>query len=106
MSINRVIESVNDEQQLLKVLKTLIEDGSDVNAPNEDGKTPLHFAAYGTSSEAMKLLIEHGSIIDSRDKQGCTPLIYACDNGDEEMIKLLLDNGADIEARSNNGNNS
>ncbi len=42
----------------LELVKFLIEEGADVNAPDEVGMTPLHLAAKHGHSEVVKLLIQ------------------------------------------------
>ncbi|NTU76468.1 MAG: ankyrin repeat domain-containing protein [Alphaproteobacteria bacterium] len=43
------------------VLQSLITDGADVNARNEDGWTPLAVAAFYENSEAVKALLANGA---------------------------------------------
>jgi ankyrin repeat protein len=50
----------------------------DVNACNEQGKTPFSFACEAGALETVKSLMEHGSKVHERDMQGRTGLHYAC----------------------------
>lgn len=49
----------------------------DVDSPDTDGRTPLHWAAYKGYADTVRLLI----VLDGRytlaDKEGCTPLHWA-----------------------------
>jgi len=50
----------------------LIQQGSNVNAKNRDGGTPLHTAAFFGLDELGTLLIENGADINARNNQGAT----------------------------------
>lgn len=49
----------------------------DVDSPDQDGRAPLHWAAYKGFADAVRLLL----VLDARytlaDKEGCTPLHWA-----------------------------
>ena len=53
------------------VARTLLGYGSDVNAQNDAGETPLHLATRDT--EMWLLLVEHGAREDLKDKRGNVP---------------------------------
>ena len=83
-------------------LKTEIRSGANVNAREEDGDTPLHYAvAYKPTH--IKILIGAGAIVNARDDRSSTPLHDAAFYGNAEKIKLLIKSGADIEAREEGG---
>ena len=44
-----------------KVAKILLNNGADVDAKNNEGKTPLHIAEQKNTHEAVVVLREHGS---------------------------------------------
>ena len=76
---------------LLKQLKQQV----DVNAPQADGMTALHWAAYLDDLETAKLLVKAGGRAKAENRYGVTPLSLACQNGNAELVGLLLDAGAD-----------
>jgi len=63
---------------------------ADVDAPDGDGRTPLHWAAYKGFSDTIRLLL----VMDARwvlaDREGCTPLHWAAIRGNAEACTLLL----------------
>ncbi|MBQ7607277.1 MAG: ankyrin repeat domain-containing protein, partial [Desulfovibrionaceae bacterium] len=71
-------------------------------AKNEDGHTPLHWAAGNGHTEVAKLLIDKGADLNAKDKGGIMPLHWAAAYGRTEVAKLLIDKGRDVNAKSVN----
>jgi len=74
--------------------------GSDVNAANAAGETPLMLAAIRGRLDWVQKLVRRGAQIH---KEGWTPLHYACSGPDNGVALWLLSQGAELEARSPNG---
>jgi ankyrin repeat protein len=73
---------------------------SDVNAPDERGRTPLHVAAREGSLERAQLLLKKNRANpNARDMVEQTPLHAAARFGQTEVAELLLRSGADLEAK-------
>ena len=72
----------------------------DVNAPEPDGTTALHWAAHGDDPEILHLLIQAGANVNASNDYGVTPLFLACTNGNAAIIGRLLKAGADPESRT------
>lgn len=68
---------------------------ADVDEPDVDGRTPLHWAAYKGYADTLRLLL----VMDARwslpDREGCTPLHWAAIRGNAEACTLLLQAGSD-----------
>jgi len=63
------------EQNNVKRLEELIQDGADVNEADWDrGSTPLHWACAAGNLDAIEVLLEYGAEINSQNKHGRTPL--------------------------------
>ena len=84
-------------------IKRLIASGADVNAKNENGQTPLHWAVLEDRIEMAKLLIASGADVGAKNKDGETPLHWAVDNDNIEIAKLLIDSGAKVNVKKRNG---
>jgi ankyrin repeat protein len=74
---------------------SLVKQHADVNAPQRDGATALHWAAYLDDADATALLIRAGAKVDSPNNYGITPLSLAAANGNAAIVNLLLKGGAD-----------
>ena len=98
ISIHKAVESGN-----IKAVKQHLDAGTDVNAKNEGGLTPLHDAAYGGHKEVAELLIAKGADVNAKDKHGRTPLLHAATWGRKEILELLIASGADVNAKSEDG---
>jgi ankyrin repeat protein len=84
-------------------LRTLLQQKSDVNAPQIDGATALHWAVYRDDLATLDLLIRAGATIDVANREGITPLAMACLYGNVSMINKLIKAGADVKQRGPNG---
>jgi ankyrin repeat protein len=77
-------------------MKTLIAAGSDVNAFDELGFTPLHYAAKCESLEAITFLLSVGANVDAQDesKAGNTPLGEVAGTCSLAVAQTLVEAGA------------
>src|SRR5919202_6008196 len=62
-------------------IRMLLRQHVDVNAPQVDGMTALHWAAYQDDLETVQLLVASGAQVDAVNRYGVTPLSLACTNG-------------------------
>jgi len=76
-------------------VRTLLQSRADVNAPQIDGMTALHWAAYQDDVESVELLVRAGANVKAANRYGITPLTLAITNGDSAMVERLLQAGAD-----------
>ncbi len=76
-------------------IRTLLKQHADVNAPQADGMTALHWAVHGDDLESAKALVEAKANVKATNRYGVTPLSLACQNGSVSMVELLLGRGAD-----------
>ncbi|MBR4664856.1 MAG: ankyrin repeat domain-containing protein [Lentisphaeria bacterium] len=71
----------------LKAAESLLKSGADVNAPDDKGLVPLHYAAVCQHVEMVKYLLSHGADVNKKNKWSWTPLHYAL-GSDQETDKL------------------
>lgn len=65
------------------------------NEKNDEGFTPLFFAAQYLSPESMALLLDRGAKVNLTSTYNLTPLMSAAAAGRADNVKLLLEYGAD-----------
>ena len=76
-------------------IRVLLKKRADVNAPQVDGMTALHWAAYLDDLEIARLLMKAGADVKATNRYGITPLSLSCMNGNSDLVELLLASGAD-----------
>lgn len=83
----------------VETVKILLENGADIHAKNEIGRTALMYAVGNLNHhlDLVPLLLEKGSDIHIKDNDGCSALFYAARYGRMDDFELLLEKGADIE---------
>ncbi|KAI9765784.1 MAG: hypothetical protein M1839_005384 [Geoglossum umbratile] len=83
----------------------LLEAGAKVNALQENGQVPLHYAKLVKGEEKHKIIevlsAYQGVDVNVKDEAGRTPLFEILD--DPDSVNLLLDRGADVRVRDKKG---
>lgn len=75
-------------------LRSALTAGVNVNAPQGDGATALHWAAHRNDVAAADLLLRAGAAVNAANDLGVTALWLASVNGSDAMVKRLLEAGA------------
>nr|GEY38313.1 probable protein S-acyltransferase 23 [Tanacetum cinerariifolium] len=70
---------------------------ADFDVPDNDGRTPLHWAAYKGFADTIRLLLFWDANQGKQDKDGCTPLHWAALRGHVEACVVLLHAGTKEE---------
>jgi ankyrin repeat protein len=78
-----------------EALRTLVKQHANVNAPQPDGTTALHWAAHWNDLDAVTLLVGAGANAKAANRYGSTPLSEGVVLGNAAMIEALLNAGAD-----------
>jgi ankyrin repeat protein len=87
----------------LEAIKTMLDGGADVNAPDsEEGWPPLFHAVHMRQAAAIVLLLERGANPNLR-RDRLVPLEVAAAQPDPAIMEILLAHGADISARGPDG---
>src|SRR5487761_2082059 len=85
-------------------VRSLLQQGADIDGAQGDGTTALHWAAFNDDLEMANLLIAAGANVKVATRAGAiTPLFMACQNGDAAMIAALLKAGAQANSVKENG---
>src|SRR4051812_38929896 len=75
-------------------VRALLDQHADVNSPDADGATALHWAVRWDDLATAELLISKGANVKVANRYGVTALTLAATNGNAAMIELLLKAGA------------
>lgn len=78
--------------------------GTDINKPDQSGKSPLSQGSEDGHTKCVRALLAKGADIDSTDKEGKTALSLAAAKGHKVVAKVLLKNKANINAQDAKGN--
>ena len=87
----------------LKDVKTLLDKGTDVNAKDKNGMTPLIRALKNENKGMVELLIAKGADVNARDISGHTPLHLAALMGYKAVLELLIATNTDVNSKNNAG---
>jgi ankyrin repeat protein len=78
-----------------EAVRALLQRKADVNAPQVDGTTALHWAVRLDDLETADLLIRAGANVSAVNRAGATPMQLAALNGNAAMVEKLIKAGAD-----------
>ena len=90
-ALHFVVDEFNDSSE---ILRSLLNNGADVNARSIDNETPLMVASQSSDVETVTLLIEQGAYVDLQDEKDNTALHNAVSRKSEEIVGTLLNAGA------------
>lgn len=80
----------------LEIVRFLVQQGVELDAPSKAGRTALHGATCYGRTQIIKFLIEAGANKEAIDEHGNTPLHLAASFGLEKVVEILLDAGVNI----------
>lgn len=79
-------------------VRALLGKKAEVNAPQVDGATALHWAVQANNLEMIEMLLGAGAAVSAASKSGATPMQLAAMNGHAAIIERLIRAGADPNA--------
>ncbi len=100
-SDRRLVDAVRNRD--LDVARALVQQRVDVNAPQSDGATALHWAAHWDFLDIADVLLRAGADVNASNDLGVTPLMLACTNRNAAMVERLLQAGANPNAALSTG---
>lgn len=86
-----------------KLLKRQLAQGAKVNALDENGFSPLHYAILSMSDPAVDLLLAAGADINRATRDGNTPLHLAVGQNNVLLTEKLLEAGAKLNVLNKKG---
>ena len=82
------------KQRDADAVSALLDQRADVNAPQADGATALHWAAYWNDVDTARVLMRAGASVNVANDLGVTPLWLASTHADAALVMTLLRAGA------------
>ena len=73
------------KESQLQIIQYLISKGANIEAKDNKGMTPLHYATLSFRPAVIKFLLSKGANRNIKDNDGCTPYNYAIT---EEILKI------------------
>jgi uncharacterized protein len=97
----RLVDAVKagDRETVRALLKRSVQ----VNTPEVDGTTALHWAVRADDLETVRLLLRAHAEVNAANRYGVTALSLAATNGNSAMLQALLDAGGDANTASPEG---
>lgn len=88
----------------IEAVRSLLEEGAEVNMAQSDGMTALHWAAELGNVDLVRLLVDAGADLEAPTRIGdLTPLHIGAELGQSGTVRALLEAGANAESRNANG---
>lgn len=90
-------EKNHSAEEILRIVKCLIDAGASVNLKDSGGRTMLHRAVYARLPDVLRTLLEAGADISVVADEIGTPLHYAAALEFDQVVSVLIENGASID---------
>lgn len=97
------LAAIYGHKHLLKYIAENYAGTMDINARDNESRTPLHLAVENGSIVAVQILIDAGAKLDAGAKNGSTPLHEAINRNHILIAKKLINQGVNTEATDMEG---
>lgn len=76
-----------------------LEEGANITLKSKDGRSLLHYAAWGGNVDIVKDLLEKRVNVNARNTEKEEPLLFAVQNNKVDVAKLLIEEGARVTSK-------
>jgi ankyrin repeat protein len=97
----RLVDAINAGDRT--TVQVLLKQGVDVNVPDADGTTALHWAVRHDDLALVNLLIRAKANVRAANRYGVLPIRLAAINGNAAIVEALLKSGADPNSSTPEG---
>ena len=87
-SVQDLIDGI--KKQDLEPVEKLLQNGENVNAQNEQGNTPLHYAVALNNADIAELLLSYGADMNIENAKGWSPLKIAQKKDVQQVTDVLI----------------
>lgn len=87
-SVQDLIDGI--KKQDLGTVEKLLQNGENVNAQNEQGNTPLHYAVALNNADIAELLLSYGADMNIENAKGWSPLKIAQKKDVQQVTDVLI----------------
>jgi ankyrin repeat protein len=84
-------------------LQEFLQRGADPNVTDDFRVSPIHYASFFGSLQALNILIEYGADVTASPYGGWSPLHYASSAGHKHIVAALLTAEAPVDQRDDGG---
>ncbi|KAI0999942.1 hypothetical protein K3495_g8256 [Podosphaera aphanis] len=95
--------SNGDVERIERILNGKARHLVDLDAPDEEGTTPLIYASCFGHEAVVSALLDAGANVDYQDRNQWSALMWAMTNRHKSISKALLDRGASVDVKSASG---
>ncbi|XP_064646401.1 serine/threonine-protein phosphatase 6 regulatory ankyrin repeat subunit B-like [Lineus longissimus] len=90
----------------LDQVQSLVHQGEDITAKNDEGEMVLHCAAMSSEQKVVEYLVSQGADVNCKTEGGSNPLANCSLTGNMDMVKYFISLGADVFAVNKLGCNA
>ncbi|MGL6064828.1 MAG: ankyrin repeat domain-containing protein [Fusobacteriaceae bacterium] len=107
--LSKRVVDIDRDKLIFKVksfnsLKSLVENGANINIKNEEGESLLSFFVKKESIIYVKYLLDNSVDLDVIDSNGYTPIFWAIHSNNVEILSLLIKYGGNPVTLDTKGN--
>lgn len=100
-SVSRLSSSVREG--CVQQVRELLANGVPINALDEAGRSPLHWAATDGNAVMVEELINNGADVNLQARDSATSLHFAAQMNHMVVARILVSKDADVNKRTKNG---
>ncbi|KAH3749811.1 hypothetical protein DPMN_184325, partial [Dreissena polymorpha] len=86
-----------------KIVSLLLDNKAEFSSSDQNGATPLHYAAQNNFDETVEVFLSRANVTDEADVEGRTAFMWAAGKGADQVLETFLKHNVDIQQVDKNG---